>query len=217
MFQRTLRRLKAPKVSEEFLPLDALQIPQDSIGKTSSATPAVLTRKTMNGFAPPNQRIMDFASKSNIKFPNALQLVPRQKLNDFPIRFSISPSHVFSVYHMKYLSAFEHPLTEKTLHYYTEQKETRPLWTYVHASSASDGSNAVVRSASERVARAALCRALKAAGYDASGHSLHGLKNLRGTIRISVPEPKKIFKVEFGHLVDYLFRLLSPALPKLKQ
>ncbi|KAK3311357.1 uncharacterized protein B0T15DRAFT_72302 [Chaetomium strumarium] len=216
MFQRSLRCLKAPKLSEEFLPsLDALQIPQGNSGKTSSTTPAVIAPKITNGVAPPSQKVMDFANKSKIKFPNALQLVPRQRLNDFPIRFSLSSSHVFSIYHLKYLSAFEHPLTEKTLHYYTKKKETRRLWSYVHASSASDGSNAVVWSASERVARAALCRALNAAGYDASGNSLHGEKSLRGTIRISIPEPKKIFKVEFGDLVDYLSKLLSDAIPRL--
>ncbi|KAK4233084.1 hypothetical protein C8A03DRAFT_48258 [Achaetomium macrosporum] len=217
MFQRTLRRLKAPKLSDEFLPnLDSLQIPRYNTGQTSSTTSTVITPRLMNGFAPPNQKVMNFAIKSDISFPNALQLVPRQRLKDFPMRLSISPSHVFSVYHLKYLSAFEHPLTEKTLHFYTKKKETRPLWSYVHASSASDGSNAVVWSTCERVVRAALCRAMNAAGYDASGNSLDRKRtNLHGTIRIFISQPKKILKVEFGHLVDYLSKLLSDAIPRL--
>ncbi|KAG7291635.1 hypothetical protein NEMBOFW57_001654 [Staphylotrichum longicolle] len=141
---------------------------------------------------------------------------PGQKTKDFPIRFYICKHHVFSFYHVKFLQAFEHPVIDKILHFYTQEKLSRPLWCYVQ-STAADGSNAVVRQTSERAVRAALFKALNAAGYDSYGKSLDGRRRtIQGTLRIQIMEPKTILKVDFQQLVNYLTNLVSLGLPRLK-
>lgn len=211
MFQRTSRRLKQladgfPTTYHEFKPSYKPRKPK----KTT-----VLTRSALLEFYP-NEKALQFAAAHKIMFPGALRLMPGQKFEQFPIRISICDQHVFSYYHIKYLAQFEHPLTDKTLHFYSQQKQTRPLWSYVHGSSTTDGSPAVVRQTSERMVRAALFRALNAAGYDASGKSLDdAMTDLQGTIRVGVTQPKDIMKVDFEQLVEYLTKLVVVMVPRL--
>ena len=142
--------------------------------------------------------------------------MPGQKFQDFPLRVSLAPRNVFSLYHLKYLGQFEHPLISKLLYTYEQDKKTKPLWCFVQGLSAADGSNAVVRQTSERVVRAALFRALNAAGYDSSGKSLDGTKKeLRGSIRVAVAQPKAVMKIEFDKLLGYLTGLVAKAIPRL--
>lgn len=163
----------------------------------------------------PSQRVVEFANELRITFPSAMRLGPGQKTKDFPIRFYTCKHHVFSFYHVKFLQAYEHPLIDKILHFYTQEKLSRPLWCYVQ-STATDGSNAVVRQTSERAVRAALFKALNAAGYDSYGKSLDGSRGkIQGTLRIHIMEPKAILKVDFQQLVNYLTNLVSLGLPRL--
>jgi hypothetical protein len=166
----------------------------------------------------PSEKVLKFAADSDIALPNALRMVPGQKFDSFPIRFHICTRHVFSPYHHKFLSEFEHPLTDKILHFYTQEKRTRPLWCYVHGTSANDGSKVVVRNTSERVVKAALYQAMNSIGYDSFGKSLDGTKpELRGTIRVVVSQPKAILKVEFERLRGYLAKLVTEAVPRLQR
>ncbi|KAK4155126.1 hypothetical protein C8A00DRAFT_13784 [Chaetomidium leptoderma] len=212
MFRRTLQRLQPPpKLADVGFTtnFDNFRI------APRAATSTVITQKALQEFSP-SEKVIKFAAEHNITFPSALRLVPGQKFAEFPMRFTCSNRHVFSYFHLKYLAQFEHPLTEKTLHFYTQQKQSRPLWCYVQGSSVSDGCNAVVRNASERAVRAALFRGLNAAGYDSSGRSLHGAgRSLRGTIRIGVSQPKAILKFEFDQLLGYVTRLVANAVPRL--
>ncbi|SPQ19651.1 8a1af383-9481-4b6d-afc4-b9b49bf1b45e [Thermothielavioides terrestris] len=176
--------------------------------------PTVITPKSLNDETP-SRKIQKFAAQFNIGYPTELRLLRHQGADKFFVRVSLSNRHTFSTYHLKYFTAFEHPFTEKLLHFYRQQKESRPLWCYVHASSA-DSSRPVVRTTSERMVKAALFRALNAAGYDASGRSLDGSeKALQGTIRIAISEPKKVLQIEFGQLQDYLSQLLSNIVKRL--
>lgn len=218
MFRHTLRRLKPPPQLADGYPtsIHALRPPHKP-GQPSATTllPTVITHGNLQEFTP-SDKASKFAAETRIAFPTALRLVPGQKFNDFPLRISACNRHVFSYYHIKYLVQYEHPLTDKTLHYYAQQRREKSLWCYVHGSSASDGSNAVVRNTSERVVRAALFRALNAAGYDSSGRSLDGTKrDLRGTIRVAVSQPKAVLKIEFERLLGYLTKLVSDLSPRL--
>jgi hypothetical protein len=213
MFQRTSRRLK--KLADGF-PTNFHEF-QPSYKPRQHPDPptTVITKSALQEFYP-NEKALEFATARKVMFPGALRLVPGQKFQQFPIRISICNKHVFSFYHMKYLDQFEHPLTDKILHFYDQQKKTRSLWSYVHGSSTTDGSPAVVRQTSERVVRAALFRALNAAGYDASGKSADGkMTDLKGTIRVGVSQPKDIMKVDFETLVEYLTKLVAAAVPRL--
>ncbi|KAK3900385.1 hypothetical protein C8A05DRAFT_17295 [Staphylotrichum tortipilum] len=163
-----------------------------------------------------SQRVKEFAAASDIGFPGELRVVPAQNFKEFAIRIVFSPKQVFSAYHTRYLTSPEHPLTERILYSYTQQK-SRPLWCQVQAPSP-EGGNAVVRKTSERFVRGALVRALKAAGYDSTGKSLdgHGTE-LYGTIRVVVTQPKDILKVEFDHLRGYMTKLIAYTAPRLKR
>jgi hypothetical protein len=214
MFQRTLRRLKLPKLPDEFstkFETGTFRLPTSHPTGPQAAHPTA-------GFEDftPSKKVLKFAADQKIAFPNALNLVPAQRLKDFHIRVLLSPHHVFSFYHLKYLAEFEHPLITKMLHFYAQEKQTKPLWCHIHGSSTADGSKVVVRCASERMVRAALFRALNAAGYDSVGKSLDGSKrDLRGTIRIAIARPKDALKVEFDPLVEYLTGLVADAVPRL--
>jgi hypothetical protein len=212
MFQRTSRRLK--QLADGF-PTNFREFQPSYKPGQYKNPPTVITKSALLEFYP-NEKALQFATAHKIMFPGALRLVPGQKFQQFPIRFSVCNMHVFSFYHMKYLAQFEHPLTDKTLHFYEEQKKTRSLWSYVHGSSTTDGSPAVVRQTSERMVRAALFRALNVAGYDASGKHMDGtMTNLKGTIRVGVSQPKEIMKVDFEKLVEYLTKLVAAAVPRL--
>ena len=205
MFRQTLQRLKAPPQSPMF--------PASKTG-LAPGPPRGATRPVLDDFYP-SPKVLKFAAQFNITFPDALRLVPGQKLDDFPIRLSICSRHVFSYYHLGFLNALEHPLTDKTLYFYAEEQQSKPLWCYVQASMA-DGSKAVVRHTSERFVRAALFRALNAAGYDSCGRRLDGTAGqIRGTIRIGVTQPKAILKVKFDRLIEYLSKLVAGAVPRL--
>jgi hypothetical protein len=145
-----------------------------------------------------------------------MQTAPGQKFSDFPMRLFMCSHHVFSYYHIKYLQAIEHSITDKILHFYAQQKLSRPLWCYVQCM-ATDSSNAVVRQSCERMVRAALFKALNSAGYDSYGKSLDGTGGkIQGTFRIHIAEPKAILKMEFQQLVDYLTTIVSLAVPHFK-
>lgn len=165
----------------------------------------------------PNSTILGFAAKSKIAFPNALRKITNTNFPEYPLHFSACSRHVFSNYHLKYLAQYEHPLTEKTLHFYTE-KTSKPLWCYVQGSSGLDGSIVVVRTTSERMVRKALIHALNAAGYDLFGRTLDGKEgDLRGTIRVSIPKPKEMLKADFDGLVAHLTNsLIAQIIPRLR-
>ncbi|KAK4102074.1 hypothetical protein N658DRAFT_566219 [Parathielavia hyrcaniae] len=168
------------------------------------------------GFTP-GAKVARFAKRSNVAWPYAPRLVPGQQFQSFPIRFFLSERHAFSWSHAKYLSDYEHPLTDKILHHYAQEKRTKPLWCYVQGSATHDGSKVVVRNTSERVVRAALFQALNGMGYDSLGKSLDGTKlDLCGTIRILVMEPKATLKIEFERLREYLGKLVTNAMPRLQ-
>ncbi|EAQ89883.1 predicted protein [Chaetomium globosum CBS 148.51] len=210
MFRGTLRRFK---------PLPANKSPpifqNYPIISTQTTPGADLSPQALQAFEP-SERVAKFAAEHKISFPFALRLMPGQKVKDFPLRVSIAPRNVFSMYHLKYLGPFEHPLISKVLYTYEQEKKTKPLWCYVQGFSTADNSNAVVRQTSERVVRAALFRALNAAGYDSFGKSLDGSKkDLRGSIRVAVAEPKAIMKIEFDKLLGYLTKLVANAIPRL--
>ncbi|KAK4043770.1 hypothetical protein C8A01DRAFT_12721 [Parachaetomium inaequale] len=212
MFQRTLRRLKPPQLPDGFstnFETGTFRLPHTTGQHAAHPT-------TMSQDFNPSKKVLKFASDHRIAFPTAINLVPGQRVKDFHIRMHLCPHHTFSFYHLKYLAEFEHPLITKILHFYTQEKQTKPLWCYVQGSSTADGSKVVVRCASERMVRAALFRALNAAGYDSIGKSLDGSKpDLRGTIRIAIPWPKAALKVEFDPLVEYLTGLVADAVPRL--
>ncbi|KAH6855176.1 hypothetical protein B0I37DRAFT_49819 [Chaetomium sp. MPI-CAGE-AT-0009] len=208
MFRCTLRRLAPPLASKP--------LPNLEIYPISALTPgAELSPQALQAFQP-SERVAKFAADLKITFPFALRLMPGQNFKDFPLRVSITPRHVFSLYHLKYLGTFEHPLISKVLHTYEQDKKTKPLWCFVQGFSTADGSNAVVRQTSERVVRAALFKALNAAGYDSSGKSLDGSKKeLQGSIRVAVSQPKAVMKIEFDKLLGYLTGLVANAIPRL--
>ena len=205
MFRRTLRRLKAPP--------QPVMLPASKTGGLASGPPRGATRPMIDEFHP-SSKVLKFAEQFNMAYPDSLRLVPGQKFDDFPIRLSVCNRHVFSYYHLGFINALEHPLTDKTLHFYA-QEQSKPLWCYVQAAMA-DGSKAVVRHTSERVVRAALFRALNATGYDSCGRKLDGSAGqICGTIRIGVSQPRAILKVEFDRLVEYLSKLVASAVPRL--
>jgi hypothetical protein len=209
MFRHTLRRLKP-------LPINKPPPIFESYPIIATPTPgAELSPQALQAFKP-SERVAKFAAEHQISYPFALRLMPGQKFQDFPLRVSIAPRNVFSMYHLKYLGQFEHPLISKVLYTYEQEKKTKPLWCYVQGFSTADGSNAVVRQTSERVVRAALFRALNAAGYDSSGKSLDGSKKeLRGSIRVAVAQPKAVMKIKFDKLLGYLTGLVAKAIPRL--
>ncbi|KAL2180824.1 uncharacterized protein P884DRAFT_49599 [Thermothelomyces heterothallicus CBS 202.75] len=218
MFRQTLSRLKAPQLAADFpinletLGLAAHGPAQQPPGQAGGTT----TPHAAQGFSL-SETAAKFARRANIGHPFALRILPGQKSKEFPIRISICPRHTFSFYHLKYLGPFDHPLIDKMIHFYTQEKRTKPLWCYVHGFSATDGSNSVVRQSSERAVRAALFKALNAAGYDSHGRSLDGSKqNLHGTIRVTVLEPKAIMrKLDFEKLVGYLSGFVPDIVPRL--
>lgn len=203
MFQRTRCLLKKPWGEPQ-----VVQLIEENLGGGSSRGPSLSRRAS--------QRVLEFAAASDIGFQAELRVAPAQNFKDFAIRLSFSPKHIFSAYHTRYISAPEHPLTERVLSYYTQQK-SKTLWCQVQAPMP-DGGNAVVRKTSERFVRGALVRALNAAGYDSTGKSLdgHGTE-LHGTIRIVVTQPKDILKVEFSKLLHYMTKLVSNTAPRLKR
>ncbi|KAL2149940.1 hypothetical protein VTH82DRAFT_7616 [Thermothelomyces myriococcoides] len=216
MFRQTLSRLKAPQLGTDIpINLETLGLaahgPGQLPGQSGEATP-----HTAQGFSL-SETAAKFARRANIGHPFALRILPGQKSKEFPIRISICPRHTFSIYHLRYLGPFEHPLIDKMIHFYTQEKQTKPLWCYVHGSSTTDGSNTVVRQSSERAVRAALFKALNAAGYDSHGKSLDGSKqNLHGTIRVAVLEPKTIMrKLDFEKLVSYMSGFVSDIVSRL--
>ncbi|KAL2161245.1 hypothetical protein VTH06DRAFT_8465 [Thermothelomyces fergusii] len=216
MFRQTLSRLKAPKLGTDIpITLEALGLaahgPTQPPGHGSGATPHATQNFSLSETA------AKFARRENIGHPFALRILPGQKSKEFPIRISVSPRHTFSYYHLKYLGPFDHPLIDKMIHFYTQEKQTKPLWCYVHGFSATDGSNAVVRMSSERAVKAALFKALSDAGYDPHGKSLDGSKqDLQGTIRVSVLEPKAIMRnLNFDGLVSYLSGFIPDIIPRL--
>lgn len=215
MFRHTLLRLKPPQLAAEFpINLEALGLsPHETVqqpaqrGSTPNAAQNFSFSKTAERFA----------RKANIGHPFALRILPGQKSKEFPIRISVCPRQTFSFYHLKYLGPFDHPLIDKMIYHYMKEKQSKPLWCYVHGFSATDGSNAVVRQTSERTVRAALFKALNGAGYDSHGKSLDGSKqDLQGTIRVTIVEPKAIMKkFDFGRLVDYLAGFVPVMVPRL--
>ncbi|KAK4125004.1 hypothetical protein N657DRAFT_348234 [Parathielavia appendiculata] len=216
MFQRTLQRLKQSQPFDGF-PANFETLPFMRGQPTSSAPSAGTPKWQLQDEFTLSEKVIKFAKDSDIAFPNAPRLVPGQKFDKFPIRFFLCPRHAFSWHHTKFLSEFEHPLTDKILHHYTQEKRTRPLWCYVQGTSTHDGSKVVVRNTSERVVKAALFQALNSIGYDSFGKSLDGTKSdLRGTIRIAVSQPKAILKVDFERLRDYLAKLVADAIPRLQ-
>lgn len=214
MLRHTLRRLGPQRPKDAFM--SVFNKDWTPPYNTETGFPTVITQNTLQEFIP-NQKVMEFAAKSRISSPNVLRRVAGQGPDDLPLRVMACNRHVFSLYHLKYLGLFEHPLTEKILHHYTEQKKSRPLWCYVQGSSAADGSNAVVRKASERMASKALIHAFNAIGYDITGKRLDGTKpELRGTVRISIQQPKALLKMEFDQLREYFDKVLAKGiLPRL--
>lgn len=209
MFRRTLQCLR-PKVANPF-------------PATCSSTPTNNTNQRAASYIPPGQlpgpnaKLIKLAAKSNISFSNALRKIPNDKPGEFPLHFTVSPEHVFSVYHTKYLGMFEHPLTAKILYTYTHEKKLNSLWCYVHGSLSQDSSTVVVRTTSERMVWKALSHALNAAGYDIYGRSLEGTTELRGTIRIAIPLPKTILKCSFDGLVAHLTdTVATQIIPRLR-
>ncbi|KAL2128870.1 hypothetical protein VTI74DRAFT_8557 [Chaetomium olivicolor] len=201
MLQRTLPRLKVkpPQL------VDGFSLNLFAAGQFGSSNAATWGGPAFN----PSPKVQQFANDMNITFPAALRLLAGQKFNDFPLRFSTCKRHTFSFYHLNYLAVYEHPLTDKMLHFYAQQKQ-RPLWCYVQSSSTTDSSNAVVRRSCERMVKAALFRALRAAGYDASGTQLgYAGKGLYGTIRVFIMEPKTVLRIDFDRLVEYLTKLVK--------
>lgn len=176
------------------------------LSKSVFPSPSIITQSTMQDFVP-SETVKAFADKHSIVFPNKLQLVKGQKFGQFPVRFSACSSHVFSPYHLKYLTVFEHALRDKMLYLYHEKSST-PLWLYVQGL-VQDGSPAVVRTTSERVARKAFHSALAAAGYQKSGRSIDPKgQPLHGTIRLLITSPKELFKVNYEDLVVYFTELI---------
>jgi hypothetical protein len=211
MFRQTLRHLKAsPPPPPPPAAVISASLASLTTKKGASAAPMRLTEFR------PSPRAQQFAAETGITFPGALRLAPGQNFADFALRLATSPRHVVSYYHLIYLNVSEHPLADKILHGYTERMAAEPLWCYVQ-SSVADGSKAVVRTAAARMVRAALFRALNAAGYDSCGRGLDGTKGeISGTIRIVVSHPRDILKVEFARLVEYLTGLLvDAAIPRL--
>jgi hypothetical protein len=214
MFRRTLQCLKQTKVAESF-PANYNRTPANITDQRAvSISPTAFSDEFF-----PNPKIVEFAAKSKIAFPNALRKVSNRRFKEYPLHFSVCGRHVFSGYHVKYLGMFEHPLTEKTLYFYTQEKKKKPLWCYVQGTSSQDGSTVVVRTTSERMVWKALIHAMNALGYDLSGNSLNGEnEGLQGTIRISVASPKKILMTEFDGLVGHLTdSLVTQFIPHLKE
>ncbi|KAL2263084.1 hypothetical protein VTK26DRAFT_8242 [Humicola hyalothermophila] len=151
-----------------------------------------------------------------IKFPDKLLMLPRWKHGDFSVRFAASRYHVFCMYHMKYFGQSDHPLAQKFVDLYTQDLKTKPLWSYVNAS-AGDGTRAVVRTNSERMARKALIHAMGALGYDSYGRRLDGKgRELRGTIRLFIAEPKTLLNSDFDRVVGYFKAMLqSQVIPRI--
>lgn len=210
MLQRTLQRFKARQLP------DGVPISFNTPRLGRNVAPklgAAVSIPTLNDERP-SKKVLDFAAKLDIGFPTAMRLLPRQHLAGLPFRISMSPRHTFSNYHTKFFGIYEHPFTEKLLHHYKQQKEARGLWCYVQAATGGHNSPAVVRTASERAAKAALFRALNAVGYDASGKSLDESKSpLRGTIRLVISEPKQALQLEFQQVTAQLVSVLSKAAP----
>jgi hypothetical protein len=216
MFRPTLRCFRAPpsgpRPPTKFNPSWK---PQHK-GRPPGPTDRALITPHMRHEYNPSQKVLKFATELKITFPSAVQMVPGQKLDDFPMRFYLSSHHAFSYYHVKFLTAIEHPLTDKILHFYAQEKLHKPLWCYVQCTP-TDNSNAVLRQSSERAVRAALFKALNAAGYDSNGKSLDGTgRSIQGTLRINITEPKGMMKVEFQRLVDYLTKIVSNNIPRLR-
>lgn len=166
----------------------------------------------------PSNRVAKFAKTSGIGFPDELRLVPRLRPNDYHVRISVSPKHVFSGYHVKYFNPNEHPLIEKFLYLYTQDHKTKPLWSYVHAA-AFDGARSVVRTNSERMARKAFIHAMRALGYDSYGRALDGGRDdLYGTIRLQINDPKILLNAKFDSVVEvFKTSFTTHAIPRLKE
>ncbi|GAB1312206.1 hypothetical protein MFIFM68171_02416 [Madurella fahalii] len=171
-----------------------------------SLAPNIITQKSVQEFVP-SEIVEAFADKYNLQFPNKLQLLKGPRRGQFPVRVSTCRRHVFSPYHLKYLTIFDHALRDKILHLYQEKSST-PLWLYVHGL-VQDGSPAVVRTTSERMARKAFHSALAAAGYQKSGRSVK-LKDqcLHGTIRLLIMSPKEFLKLSYEDVVECFTELL---------
>lgn len=214
MFQLTLRRLRPPQPTGEIPTLygNALSAACNTAEQVGSTkVPTAIIRKTALAFVACD-KVSRFAAESDIAFPNSLRRVRGQEKKEYHLAMSFCDRHAFSHWHMDYLGAYEHPLTEKILHEYKQRKEaSRPLWCYTHCPGAKPfRAKAVVRHTSERVVRAALWRALREAGYDRSGRSLDGTKKeFRGTIRIVISRPVDLLKIQFDRLVEYLTKLIS--------
>ncbi|KAL1843926.1 hypothetical protein VTJ49DRAFT_6869 [Mycothermus thermophilus] len=212
MFQRSFRRLMAAvpatgtRQSNGPPPLAKLKLPP-------TITMPAPTNTNTNVQIHPSRRVQNFLAKHSIALPGVERLLAGQNYQKFPLRVLVAPHHILNFYDLRYLDQREDPLTDKILDFYETKKRENPhLWTYVQGKASAEEHKVVVRHASERRARAALFRALDAAGYDKFGKSKDGSKvSLRGTFRILILKPKEALQVEFDELVEYFGKLLGNA------
>ncbi|KAK3938421.1 hypothetical protein QBC46DRAFT_390317 [Diplogelasinospora grovesii] len=164
-------------------------------------------------------KVRELSRKFNIHPPIGLRLIKGQNFEKYPVRVSVCKQHTFSMYHMKYLGPTEQPLTDKFISFYAAKgRRDQPLWCYVQRN-ANDETRVVVQSTAGRRVRAAFIAALRINGYDKFGRPLPqesdgeeaqraagGDRNrqLYGTIRLNVFEPKKLMQLDFQELVNYL-------------
>ncbi|KAI2617093.1 hypothetical protein GGR54DRAFT_608148 [Hypoxylon sp. NC1633] len=151
----------------------------------------------------PGAHVLSACRKHDISLPTALRRLSEVKLkkNEAGLGVMISEHHCFDMNSMKYLDKYEHPFAKSILGIYIAQKG-RPLW--YNAQSKPAASPFPCRVAAKRV-KHAFRDALAAYGYDLEGRrasvdSSSVIRELYGTVKIRVADPKKACNMEFADL-----------------
>ncbi|KAI1079563.1 hypothetical protein F5B20DRAFT_542725 [Whalleya microplaca] len=148
----------------------------------------------------------------DLAFPSALYGL-KAKLENNPCKLVVlfSPHHCLSRMIFKYLDKNEHPFRKSILDIYIE-KTTIPFW----YSAWTYGAGAVPCRKAKKKVEFALRDALAAAGYDRYGRRMptaepHRIKELYGTLSISIREPLAACNTKFVDVVEQAKAIIAQA------